>query len=125
LIDIAPLAGLTRMRIVIVARTQVADLAPLAGLTALQTLTVSGRRVANLAPLADLTALQTLNVSGTQVADLSPLHSLISQGCPVRWSSKRRGEGRGIYAEGCPLINPPAEIVNQGNDAILNYLRVR
>ncbi len=42
----------------------------------------------------------------------------------MRWSSKS-WEGRGIYVEGCPLINPPAEIVNQGNDAILNYFRER
>ena len=36
LIDIAPLAGLTRMRSLVVSGTQVTDLAPLAGLTALQ-----------------------------------------------------------------------------------------
>jgi internalin A len=102
LIDIAPLAGLTRLRIVIVSGTPVTDLAPLAGLT----------------------ALQTLDISNTPVTDLSPLRSLISQGCPVHWSSKS-WEGRGIYVEGCPLINPPAEIANQGNDAILNYFRER
>ncbi|MGH8562098.1 MAG: COR domain-containing protein, partial [Nevskiales bacterium] len=42
----------------------------------------------------------------------------------MRWISKS-WEGRGIYVEGCPLINPPAEIANQGNDAILNYFRER
>jgi internalin A len=100
------------------------DIGPLAGLTALQTLNVSGTPVADLTPLAKLNALQTLDISHTQVADLSPLRSLISQGCPVRWSSESR-RGHGIYVEGCPLINPPAEIANQGNDAILNYFRER
>ena len=122
--DLAPLAGLTALQTLDVSGTQVTDLAPLAGLTALQTLDVSGTQVTDLAPLAGLTALQTLDVSGTQVTDLSPLRSLISQGCPVRWSSKS-WEGHGIYVEDCPLINPPAEIVNQGNDAILNYFRER
>ena len=146
LIDLAPLAGLTSLHSLIVARTQVANLSPLAGLTALQTLDVLSTRVADLSPLASLTALQTLSVSYaqvadlsplagltalqtlsvsyTQVADLSPLRPLISRGCPVRWRSEL-WEGSGIYVENCPLINPPAEIVNQGNDAILNYFRER
>ena len=122
--NLAPLAGLTALQTLDVWSTRVSDLAPLAGLTALQTLTISGTRLADLAPLAGLPALQTLNVSRTQVADLSPLRSLISQRCPVHWSSKS-WEGHGIYVEGCPLINPPAEIANQGNDAILNYFRER
>src|SRR4030095_17253186 len=33
--------------------------------------------------------------------------------------------GNDIYLGGCPLINPPPEIVHQGNDAILNYFRER
>ena len=32
-------------------------------------------------------------------------------------------EGDGIYVEACPLTNPPAEVVQQGNEAILNYFR--
>ncbi len=34
-------------------------------------------------------------------------------------------QGNGIYVEDCPLTNPPPEIVNQGNEAILNYFRER
>jgi internalin A len=49
---------------------------------------------------------------------------LISRGCPVRWSTKV-WEGHGIYVEDCPLTNPPPEIVDQGNAAILNYFRER
>jgi internalin A len=144
LIDIGPLGGLTRLRSVTV--TQVADLAPLAGLTKLQTLHVSGPQVTDLTPLAGLSALQTLNVSDTQVTDPTPLAGLsalqtlevwdtqvtdlsaliplISRGCPVRWSLET-WRGHGIYVQDCPLTNPPPEIVNQGNDAILNYFRER
>ena len=42
----------------------------------------------------------------------------------MRWSSET-WRGHGIYVQDCPLTNPPPEIVNQGNDAILNYFRER
>jgi len=122
--DLAPLAGLSALQTLDVPGTQVSDLAPLAGLSALQTLDVSGTQVGDLAPLAGLSALQTLDVSLTQVTDLSALVPMIARGCPVRWSSNS-WEGPGIYVEDCPLTNPPPEIVNQGNDAILNYFRER
>jgi internalin A len=122
--DLSPLASLTALQSLDVLVTHVTDLSPLASLTALQSLDVSDTEVADLSPLASLTALQSLDVSYTQVADLSPLRLLISHGCPARWRSKY-GEGNGIYVGGCPLINPPPEIVHQGNDAILNYFRER
>ena len=53
-----------------------------------------------------------------------PLRALIEKGVPVKWSAKT-WEGDGIYVEDCPLVNPPAEIVQQGNEAILNYFRER
>jgi hypothetical protein len=65
-----------------------------------------------------------LHVSGTQVSDLTPLAGLISRGCPVSWSSETQ-KGYGIYVDNCLLTNPPPEIVQQGNDAILNYFRER
>jgi internalin A len=81
-------------------------------------------RVSDLAPLAGLSALRTLEVSGTRVSDLSPLIPLIRRGTPVKLSSPGF-EGDGAYVEGCPLTNPPPEIVRQGYDAILNYFRER
>jgi Leucine-rich repeat (LRR) protein len=122
--DLTPLAGLSALQMLYASGTPVRDLAPLAGLSALQTLDVPGTQVSDLAPLAGLSALQTLDVSSTQVTDLSPLVPMITRACPVRWSSNL-WEGQGIYVEDCPLTNPPPEIVNQGNAAILNYFHER
>ena len=117
--DITPLADLSALQTLDVAETQVADLTPLAGLRALQTLVVSGTRVSDLAPLAGLTALQTLAIAGTQIADLKPLLALITRGLPVYWSKQRSHSG--LYVIDCPLVSPPASIVRQGNEEILNY----
>ena len=121
--DLAPLAGLSVLQTLFASDTQVSDLTPLAGLSALQTLNVHNTQVSDLAPLAGLSALQTLNVYDTQVSDLSPLIALIRRGCPVKWVEVRGDKG--IYVEGCPLTNPPPEIVKQGNEAILNYFAER
>jgi internalin A len=122
--DLAPLAGLTALQTLHVSGTQITDLAPLAGLTALQTLHVYNTQIADLAPLAGLKALQRLYASSTNIKDLSSLTTLISRGLPVRWSNESY-LGAGIYVKDCPLINPPPEIVEQGNDAILNYFQER
>jgi internalin A len=63
------------------------DIAPLAGLNRIRSLVVSATQVADLSPLAGLTALQTLNVWATQVADLSSLAGkmlILGEGAPAR-----------------------------------------
>ena len=120
--DLAPLAGLSALRALYVFNTQVRDLAPLAHLPALGKLVVYNTQVRDLKPLAGLTSLQTLGVSNTKVNDLSPLTEHMRRGVPV----KRVGYGKGAIRVGdCPLTNPPPEIVEQGNEAILNYFRER
>jgi internalin A len=70
---------------------------------------VQNTEVSDLAPLAGLSALQELNLSDTRVLDLTPLAGL---------SAIHK-----LSVENCPLKNPPPEIIKQGGDAILNYLR--
>lgn len=122
--DLTPLAGLSALKYLAINGSLVSDLSPLAGLIALTSLAIRDTLVSDLAPLASLRALKNLDVSLTQVSDLFPLRELISLGCPVQWSSQSQNEP-GIYVEDCPLTIPPPEIVNQGNEAILNYFRER
>jgi internalin A len=115
--DLSPLAGLADLEELDVGETQVTDLSPLAGLANLQELDVWDTAVADLSPLAGLKNLKRVHAIWTQVADLSPLLPMIRQGIPVKWDQFDDG----ICVEDCPLANPPAEIVRQGNAAILNY----
>ncbi|MGR9045841.1 MAG: hypothetical protein ACU83N_11125 [Gammaproteobacteria bacterium] len=120
--DLSPLAGLTGLRQLDVSDTRVSDLSPLAGLTGLQQLVVSYTPVSDLSPLSRLTGLQLLVVSDTLINDLFPILNLIANGIPVSLSDEW-WKGEGVYLKDCPLTNPPAEIVEQGNAAILNYFR--
>ena len=118
--DLSPLSGLTNLQELNVHRTSVIDLLPLAGLVNLQVLYLARTLVSKLAPLSGLVNLKRLDVSYTTVADLSPLLELIKNDLPVRLRFDSSLDN-GIYVENCPLINPPAEIVRQGNISILNY----
>ena len=86
----------------------------------LETLDLSNnQQITTVAPLAHL-LLSTLNITKTNVTDLSPLKSLIWKGLTVRWSDKQ-WRGPGLYVKDCPLSHPSQEIVQQGQEAILNY----
>ena len=76
LTDIAPLAGLTGLTTLSLARTQVSDIAPLAGLTGLTSLDLFHTQVSDLAPLSKLTGLTSLDLDVTRVSDLVPLAGL-------------------------------------------------
>ena len=118
--DLSPLSGLDNLQRINAWNTNVTDLSPLATLQNLQELNVSKTLVTDLSPLKTLNKLQRLNVSKTQVADLSPLLKLISSDIQVIWTPVIQFN-EGIYVEDCPLTNPPVEIVEQGNAAILNF----
>ncbi|PPK68662.1 TIR domain-containing protein [Methylobacter tundripaludum] len=120
--DLSPLANLRGLKQLNVSGTQIMDLSPLANLGGLKGLDVSYTKVTDLRPLANLEGLQQLNVLGTQVTDIKILLRLIEKGLEVKWSSDY-WNGNGIYVKGCPLINPPVAIAQQGNAAILNYFR--
>jgi internalin A len=138
--DLTPLTNLTLLKQFDVFSTQVRDLTPLRSLTQLKGLRISGTKVIDLTPLKDLIQLQQLYVHDTDVSDLTPLKGLnklrdvrfhrtkvndltplklvIGRGIPVKVEACKDDC---VMATDCPLINPPKEIVEQGNAAILNY----
>jgi hypothetical protein len=110
--DLSQLKDLVNLKKLRAYNTRVADLSPLKNLINLQILDLSNTRVADLSPLNDLISLQRLYISNTRVADLLPILYLIKKKNP-------------ITLENCPLTNPPPEVVEQGNEAILQYFAER
>jgi len=117
--DLSPLSGLSNLQKLYCDSTQVSDLSPLSGLTNLQELYCFETEVSDLSPLAGAINLQLLSCHNTQVSDLGLVLPLIQKGIKVQWEE---GYGKkGICLKGCPLTNPPVEVVKQGNAAILRY----
>jgi internalin A len=142
--DLSPLKNIRSLQRLVIDRTNVSDLSSLVGLRCLKALNISDTPVSDVSPLrelinieeiyahntplsdlsslANLTKLKCLNISKTPVSDLSPLLPLIEKGLVIWWSSES-WQREGIFVGDCPLKNPPPEIVQQGNAAILNYFK--
>ncbi|MFZ2725452.1 MAG: COR domain-containing protein [Methylococcaceae bacterium] len=118
--DVDALASLVNLQELYIFRTQIDNISTLSSLINLQEFGVSHTQVNDITPLAGLINLQELDISHTQINDLSPLLEHIKRGLPVKLKNDYEG---GIIVENCPLTNPPLSIVEQGNEAIINYFQ--
>jgi len=91
-----------------------------AALGNLTTLDLERNEICDVSPFASLDRLTFLNLKNTKVTNLLPLKSLLESGLDVV-IEKLCEEDINVF--GCPLIHPPSEIVQQGREAVLNYLR--
>ncbi|WGK70112.1 COR domain-containing protein [Candidatus Haliotispira prima] len=107
--DLSSLAGLDSLNELFCPSNQITDLSPLAGLDSLNELFCFGNQIKDLSPLAGLGSLNTLHCSNNQITDLSPLRGLSFLNRLHCWSN--------------PITTPPMEVVNQGLEAIREYLR--
>lgn len=73
-VDISPLAGLTKLESLQLGGLVIADLGPVSGMTNLKSLTVfGGKKLSDLSPLANLTNLQALTLNNNAITDVTPL----------------------------------------------------
>jgi internalin A len=114
------LKDLTRLQQLDISLTGISNLDVLENMKQLKRLFISRTPICNLDSLTNLGQLEWLDISETQVEDLRPLKKMIEKGVLVK-VSRRTWTGNGIYCEDCPLSNPPREIAEEGNEAILNY----
>jgi Leucine-rich repeat (LRR) protein len=91
-----------------------------AALGNLTTLDLERNEICDVSPFASLDKLTFLNLKNTKVSNLLPLKSLLESGLDVVMEKLCEED---INVFGCPLIHPPSEIVQQGREAVLNYLR--
>ncbi len=116
--SLSPIAYLTNLRALYCDFNQIFDMSPIAALINLQVLHCNSNQIADLLPIALLNNLQELNFSDTHIFDLSPILPLIKKTIPVKWEHDFKD---GIFIQNCPLIIPPIEFAQAGNDAILEY----
>ena len=110
--------------------TKLRDLTPLQNLQSLQVIYCAFTQINDLAPLQNLLNLQQLDCYSTQINDLAPLQKLLANNIPVKWQNfsehyeedtETWQQRPAILLKDCPLTNPPVEVAQQGNEAILAY----
>ena len=81
LIDVSPLAKLTKLTHLALGNNSIANISPLAGLTNLKWLVLNGNSVSDISPLAGLTELALLHLESNTITDISDIERLTS----LRW----------------------------------------
>jgi Leucine-rich repeat (LRR) protein len=119
----ASLAALTQLTCLNLDNNQIGDAgaASLAALTQLTSLDLSYNPVVDSTPFSTMRRLTSLNLKETKIQDLSSLRPLLERGLEAKWQEYEFENGINVY--NCPLIHPPPEIIQQGQEAVLNYLR--
>lgn len=126
IINLNPLAKLTRLHTLYISYTSIHDLTPLKGLTQLRKIYANNTKVEDLSPLSNLNTIEIIHLANSPVKNIMPLSSLIKKGILIKLESNpfRQGEtyyNGGMYISRCPITNPPKEIIDQGNEAIIRY----
>ena len=119
--DLNPLVGLYKLKHLNLAQNNIIDIAPLSNLKQLELLVLSSNEINDLTPLVNLDRLQGVFLVKNKVTNLKPLINLIKKGIPISFEeidSSKRIRLRVNY-----LVHPPRSIVEQGNEAILNYFK--
>jgi hypothetical protein len=75
-VDLSPLAELTKLTVLQIGGNPVVDITPLANLTELVELRASGCNIIDLTPLANLTKMRHLTLRENNINDISPLENL-------------------------------------------------
>ena len=73
---LAPLAGLTSLKELYLARNGISDISPLAKLTGLTRLELRGNNISDISPIAGLTNLKWLNLQANKISDIQRLAGL-------------------------------------------------
>ena len=76
IIDLSPLAGLTKLEGLYLDSNRITDISPLSRLTKLTSLWLDGNQITDVPSLAGLTDLKQLDLSYNKISDVSPLAGL-------------------------------------------------
>lgn len=108
------------LRELLINNNKITDCTELTKLNNLEKLDISGNNIIDCSPLAKLSSLNMLEIGGNQITDFSSLEPLIKKGLPIFLAPKFNLR-YGLCLADNPITNPPLEILQQGNEAVIQY----
>lgn len=97
----------------------ISDISVLKNLKALKTLSLINNKIVDISPIEELHNLKILSLEQNSIKDISPLRDLIMGGVPVKLASNIHNKGIHLFDN--PINNPPIDIVNRGNNSIVQF----
>ncbi|MFM2317872.1 MAG: hypothetical protein RLZZ215_493, partial [Pseudomonadota bacterium] len=117
--ELSALSGLSQLTTLYLSYNQISELSVLSGLSQLTTLYLSSNQISELSALSGLSQLTTLDLSSNQISELSALLDLIKKDISIKLT--RDFDGKELVVGDNPLVIPPNEIIELGNQAVLDY----
>jgi len=126
--DISSLEKLTGLQSLYLRDNKISDISSLGKLAGLQSLDLSNIEISDISSLGKLTGLQSLYLSNNQISDISSLGKLTGlQSLCLRNNQLNKIPEfvfhirNAVNLAGNPINKPPLEIINQGNQAVLDW----
>jgi GTPase SAR1 family protein len=120
------LSGLTALELLVVYSNKIESLHGLENLTALKELYIDSNKIKELISLDNLTALEYLDLSSNEIENIELLLPLLSRkdnSLQIDTNATISAASYLLKLHGNPITTPPVEIVQKGNETVLNYFR--
>ncbi|KAF2338709.1 leucine-rich repeat domain-containing protein [Flavobacterium ginsenosidimutans] len=119
--DISPIKNLTKLRNLDFSNNQIADISPLENLILIENLYLDINKISNINGLKNLSKLNLLVLEDNQISDFRPIEGLIRKLHVIKETDRGYNEEDGIYLSHNISTIPPVEVIEQGNETILQY----
>jgi len=120
--DLSPLENLTSLIFLYLWNNEITDISSLKNLENLEKLDLGNNNISNINVLAKLNKIVNLDIGKTKITDLRPLESIISKSIEIYFNEDDYyGDHDGIFIYETYFTTPPFEVIEQGNETILQY----
>jgi len=122
ILKIENLDNLKNLTLLYLSTNKITELEHLDNLHKLKWLDLSYNKIGKISPLKRLRKLRKLYLNNNPITNLKPLLPFIKENnLSIVWKQSINAKLDEINVKGCPLVNPPQKIVQEGNHAIFQY----
>lgn len=121
ILDISPLAGLVHIKTLFLWNNQISNIDVLSNLKNLKNLDIGRNNITDISPLSNLNNLSILDIAFNKISDLRPLEMIISKNFVLTHNDYDPELENIIFLNENYFTIPPNEVIEQGNETIIQY----
>ena len=120
--NISSLKHLTFLKFLYLWNNRITNISALKNLKNLFRLDLGNNNIVDISTIANFKSIVNLDIGNTKVSDLRPLENILSQNIQIFQNEEDYFEEHdGIYIYENHFTTPPLEVIEQGNETILQY----
>ena len=111
----------TNLKTLGVSTNNIQELSGIAHLNNLETFYAARNKLSNISELGKLINLKRIVLTDNPISSIRDLLPLIQAGVPVQLKYALKEKEQGIFIKGCPVADPPVEVIAIGGQAIIEH----